>query len=71
MAVDHGPAARTSSAQPAGQQQAQAVSGMADVDRANGAHPGQDDLYAIGTRVLCQASFDASSSESVSGLHHL
>jgi histone acetyltransferase MYST1 len=63
MAVDHGPAARggPSGAQPAGQQYAQAVSGMADTDRANGAQPGLDEAYTIGQRVLCQASFDASS----------
>ncbi len=60
-AADERAGAAAPSVQAAGGQQA--VSGLADADRANGAQPGPEEPYAVGTRVLCVASFDSNSRE--------
>lgn len=63
MAVDQAPA-RPAAHNGYAPSRQQAISGLADMDRANGAQPAQDaQLCDIGTRVLCMASFDSSSSE--------
>lgn len=63
MAMDQAP---PRAAAPSGyvSSRQQAVSGLADIDRANGARPAAEpQLCEIGTRVLCMASFDSNSSE--------